>query len=163
MHSHLNQMETRVVSLHASDCVTKKSNVADVSSGNVTFTAHYEANGCSGGDGLALKGTEKWQPSSVAPSTLALSGFSRRANGGAKGLVYSSTPGRQQMIVVPAESKTASVRGSFAGKASYASQENLHGSIVASLDQVTGQPDAACKSLAGLSVVTIVSGVETLP
>jgi hypothetical protein len=45
MHSHVNQMETRVISLHASDCTTKKSNVAAVSSGNVTFTVHYEANG----------------------------------------------------------------------------------------------------------------------
>jgi hypothetical protein len=156
-------METRVISLHASDCTTKKSNVADVSSGDVTFTAHYEANGCSGGDPLALIGTETWQPSSVAPSTLVLKGFSRRASGSAKGLVYSNTPGRQQVFVVPEGSKTASVKGSFAGKSSYAVQENQHGNIVAYAAQITGQPDAACKSPAGLSVLTIVSGVETLP
>ena len=163
LHSKVKQMDTRVISLHASDCTTHKSTVADVSSGSVTFTAHYAANGCSGGDALALNGTETWQPSSVAPSILRMGGFARRANGGAKGLVYASTPGRQQVIVIPQEGKTVSVKGSFAGKASYAIQENLHGSIVAYSDLITGQPDAACKSRAGLSVTNIVSGVETLP
>ena len=98
-----------------------------------------------------------------SPLDPANGGFARRANGGAKGLVYASTPGRQQVIVIPQEGKTVSVKGSFAGKASYAIQENLHGSIMAYSDLITGQPDAACKSRAGLSVTNIVSGVETLP
>jgi hypothetical protein len=67
------------------------------------------------------------------------------------------------VIVAPAAGKTVSVRGSFAGKASYVPQENLHGSILVYTDRVTGQLDAACKSPAGLSVLNIVSGVETLP
>jgi hypothetical protein len=156
-------MITRVISLHASDCSTKNSNVADVSSGNVTFTTHYATKGCSGGDGLALSGTETWQPRSIAPSTVAAGGFVRRANGGGKGLVWSSTPGRQQVIVIPTSGKAVSVRGSFAGKASYSAQENLHGSILAYTGWTTGQPDTACKSPVGLSAVDIVSGVETLP
>ncbi len=56
-----------------------------------------------------------------------------------------------------------SVTGSFGGKASTIEQENLHGSILVYTDRITGQLDAECKSPAGLSVLNIVSGVETLP
>jgi hypothetical protein len=98
-----------------------------------------------------------------SPSTVVAEGFARRANGGASGLVYSSQPGRQQLIVLPAPGKAVSVTGSFAGKSSYIAQENQHGSILAYTDRTTGQLDAACKSLGGLSVLNIVRGAETLP
>jgi hypothetical protein len=90
-------------------------------------------------------------------------GFSRRAHGGASELVYSNEPGLQQVIVAPAAGKAVSVTGSFAGKASYVAQENQHGSILAYTDRITGQLGAQCKSPAGLSVLNIVSGVETPP
>lgn len=164
VHLHLSQTGTSVISLHASGCATKNSDVAHVSAGNLTFTTHGTVKGCSGlGQVKALRGIEKWQPSSIAPSTVVTEGFARRANGGASRLVWSSTPGRQQVIVLPAAGKAVSVTGSFAGKASTIVQENLHGSILAYTDRVTGQLDAECKSPAGLSVLNIVSGVETLP
>jgi hypothetical protein len=157
-------MVTRVISLHASACTINNSNVAHVSAGDVTFTTHNIINGCSAEQGLALSGVERWQPSSIAPSTVVAGGLARRASGGASsGLVWSSTPGRQQVLVLPAPGKAVSVTGSFAGKANAVGQENLHGSILAYTDRITGQLNAACKSLAGLSVLNIVSGVETLP
>ncbi|HYA44795.1 MAG TPA: hypothetical protein VED59_04250, partial [Acidimicrobiales bacterium] len=129
------------------------------------FTNHGEVNaGCSGlQQGRAMSGVERWQPSSIAPSTVVVEGFARRANGGAGGLVWSNTPGLQQVFVGPAGGKAVSVTGSFPGKASYAIQENLKGSIVAYTDRITGQFLAECKSPAGLAAVNIVSGVETLP
>jgi len=164
VHVRLSQRETSAISLHASACTTNNSNVAHVSAGNLTFTTHGTVTGCSGlGQGRALSGIERWQPSSIAPSTVVAEGFARRANGGASGLVWSSTPGRQQVLVLPAASKAVSVTGSFGGKASTIEQENLHGSILVYTDRITGQLDAECKSPAGLSVLNIVSGVETLP
>jgi hypothetical protein len=156
-------MITTVISFHATACTTKNSNVAHVSSGNFTYTARGRINGCQNLSGKGvLRGTETWLPSSIAPSTVVLQGLARRANGGTRGLVYANTPGRQQVIVAPA-GRAVSVTGSFPGKASYVSQENLKGSIVAYTNLTTGQPHAECKSPAGLSVMKIVSGVETLP
>ena len=166
MHMHAGQMETTVISFHASACTTKGSNVPSVSGGSVTFTTHYFAvNGCGGlaPGGGGLSGTERWQPSSIAPSTVVLHGYARRANGGAKGLVYANTPGLQQVVVAPAPGEAVSVTGSFAGKASYVVQENQQGSVLAYTDRVTGQLAAECRSSAGLSVLNIVSGVEALP
>gem|GEM_PF-2751778 len=164
IHLGLSQMETSATTLHASACTTKSSNVAHVSGGNLTFRTHGVVKGCSGlGQGEVLSGIERWQPSSIAPSTVVADGFTRRANGGASGLVYSSKPGRQQVIVLPASGKDVSVTGSFGGKASYTAQENQHGSILAYTDRITGQLDAECKSPGGLSVLNIVSGAETLP
>ena len=140
VHVRLSQRETSAISLHASACTTNNSNVAHVSAGNLTFTTHGTVTGCSGlGQGRALSGIERWQPSSIAPSTVVAEGFARRAN------------------------KAVSVTGSFGGKASTIEQENLHGSILVYTDRITGQLDAECKSPAGLSVLNIVSGVETLP
>jgi hypothetical protein len=163
MHPHRNETVTRVISLQASACTTTNSNVAHVSGGQLTIATRSTIEGCSAEEGLAISGVERWQPSSIAPSTVVTEGFTRRANGGASGLVYSNAPGRQQVIVAPAPGKAVSVTGSFAGKASYVAQEDLHGSIVAYTDRITGQLDAQCKSLAGLSVLNIISGVETLP
>ena len=163
MHSGVNAMETRAISLQVSACTTKNSNVAHVSGGNLTVTARSAVEGCSAEETEVLTGVERWQPSSIAPSTVTVEGFARRANAGAKGLVYSNTPGLQQLIVVPAAGKSVSVRGSFAGKTSYISQENLRGSILAYTDRITGQLHAECKALAGLSLLSFVSGVETLP
>lgn len=160
----VDQVVEIVLSFHASACTTRSSNVALVNRGNMTLRARGPVHGCSVAEGqLLLSGTERWQPGTIAPSTVIAEGITRRANGGASGLVFSSTPGRQQVIVAPAAGKTMSVRGSFAGKASYVSQENLDGSILAYTDLVTGQLDAECKSPAGISVLNVVSGVETLP
>lgn len=155
---------TTVISFHASACTTKNSNVTHVSSGNFIDTTRSRIDGCQNvGGNSVLKGTETWLPSSIAPSTVVLEGLARRANGGTSGLMYASTPGRQQVIVAPAAGHAVSVTGSFPGKASYVAQENLQGSIVAYTNLTTGQPHAECKSPAGLAVMKIVSGVETLP
>ena len=163
VHWRLSQAETSVISVHASACTTSNSNVAHVSGGNLTFTSQGTSGGCSGlEEGKTLTGIERWQPSSIAPSSVVMEGFTRRANG-ASGLVYSNAPGRQQVIVLPAPGKEVSVTGSFAGKASYVAQEDQQGSILAYTDLITGQPVAKCKSPGGLSVMYIVSGVEALP
>lgn len=159
--THVDQNDTRVVSVHVSACTTKNSNVAHVSGGSLTVTLHGPVQGCSAEERGLLTGTERWHPSSIAPSTAAWEGYTDRG-AGAAGLVYSNG-GLDKVIVAPAPGNSVSVTGSFAGKASYAAQENLHGSIVAYTDQTDRQFRAECGSVAGIAEVNFVSGVETLP
>lgn len=157
------QMDTSVFSLHASDCTTKGSNVARVSGGSLSITNRDVVVGCSGLlNSKLITATERWQPSSVAPSNLFSEEWTQRGNGGAKGLLYSNGP-LEQVMVFPAPGNAFWATGSFAGRVSYSVAENLHGSIIAYTNRTFTQLRDECNSVAGLSGFDIVSGVETVP
>ena len=163
----LRQKDTITISVVAADCKTHDSNLKFVAGGALTVKSTTMVDGIPFEGGLPLKGTETWKaPSAIAPSEVVLSGYSERANGGTQGLVFTSSKPQGRVIVLPAGGNSVSVAGSFAGKASYPNQENLHGSVVAYLNSMTGHTGCrltkTCQSVT-VSRVSIVQGVETLP
>ncbi|MGD0219944.1 MAG: hypothetical protein ABSC73_05725 [Acidimicrobiales bacterium] len=157
------QKDTLTISVDVGGCKTLHSNVAHVAGGKLTLTVSTVVHGCPvGGVGADLTGTETWQPSSIAPSKVVSQDYTSRAYTGGKGLVYTSKTSGILVIVFPAPGNSFSVTGSFAGKAHYHPQENLDGSLIAYTNIMTGAfRTKECKT--GISTVSIVHGVETLP
>jgi hypothetical protein len=163
----LRQKDTITVTVVAGDCKTHDSNVNFVAGGTLTVKSTAMVDGIPFGGGFPLTGAETWKaPSAIAPSEVVLSGYSERANGGTQGLVFTSSKPQGRVMVMPAGGNSVSVAGSFAGKASYPNQENLHGSVVAYLNSLTGHTGCrltkTCQSVT-VSRASIVRGVETLP
>jgi hypothetical protein len=159
------QKDTLTISVNVAGCKTQHSNVAHVTGGKLTLKVTTMVHGCPGGGiGADLKGTETWLGSSIAPSQVVSEDYNSRTFTGDKTLVFSGKkhPGLL-VIIFPAAGNSFSVTGSFAGKASFPIAENLHGSLIAYTNWVTGALHSqACNTL-GISSVNIVHGTETLP
>lgn len=163
----LRQKDTITITVRAGACKTHNSNVKFVAGGTLTLKVTTMVDGIPFEMGLPLTGTETWEtPSAIAPSEVVSSGYSERANGGAQGLVYTSSKPQVRVIVLPGGGGSFSATGSFAGKASYPNQEDLHGAVVAYTNSMTGHTGCrltkTCKSVT-VSGVSIVQGIETLP
>jgi len=159
------QKVTATLSVSVAGCKTQHSNVAHVTGGKLTLKVTTMVHGCPGdGIGANLTGTESWLGSSIAPSQVVSEDYNSRVSTGGKTLVFhdKNTSGLL-VIIFPAAGNSFSVTGSFAGKASYPSEENLHGSLIVYTNWLTGplHPDA-CKTT-GISSINIVRGTETLP
>jgi hypothetical protein len=159
------QKVTLTVSVDVAGCKTQHSNVAHVAGGKLTLKVTTMVHGCPGdGIGADLTGTETWLGSPIAPSKVVSDDYSSRVFAGGEGLVFHNKNTAGILVfILPAAGDSFSVTGSFAGKASYPSAENLHGSLIAYTNWLTGPLHAQeCKTV-GISSVNIVRGTETLP
>ena len=140
--------ETTNISLQATDCTTKGSNVAHVTSGTAVTVEKLSTNGCTSllSSTMALKLTVQWKPASVKASLVTFSAY--MAAEGAAGSAGFDFPGPGGKV---------KVSGSFAGTDAGASSK----ATVLTTEPVK-QLIAACSSAAGLASIPITSGSATL-
>ncbi len=138
--------ETQVITVHASGCSTKGSNVKRVASGTLVVTLQRPSNSCVGLLFTQLpKGTGTWKPSSIHRTTASFSGF---------GFVYATSG--DVGITVPNKGGSSTVTGSFAGR-----DRGRRSTATIYTNMTPDQFRNACLSPAGLSRQLIVSGVAT--
>lgn len=156
---------TLTVAIHASDCSTSHSDVAHVSGGNLTVVSHRATNGCGKLQSGQTAGTstEKWLPSSIAPTHVSYSAVYTGFNG--------PRPSNEQADV-GLWSGTVQVAGIARGvafglviaKGSFAMgtpSESMAG-IVMSTSTTLTEFRTACLSPAGLNQLSVVTGSEKL-
>ena len=126
-----------------SACTTSGSNVSQVHSGDVTATLSVPSNDCAG---LLMSkpvtADVSWQPTSVHPSHVELSGYS-----------IGVSPSNGGGFILPNHGGTVHVSGSFAGSDNGASST---AAIYSS--QTAAQLIGECGSSSGLSSITASSG-----
>jgi hypothetical protein len=136
--------ETQVFSFKASHCTTTHSNVKHVTGGSVTAVLHRPTNSCV--DLLSSEpsaGTGQWTPKTIHSTSATFSGYTPVTNShGDAGFTIPNTGG------------TARVKGSFAG-----ANHGATSRATIYINMTTSQFVAACKSAAGLSRQSIISGV----
>jgi hypothetical protein len=139
--------ETLKIALHASDCTTSQSNVAQVTGATAQATSKSGTNGCESlAMTRALSVTVHWTPSTITPSVVSFSGFSPGESAtGALGFTF------------PGSDSTAKTTGSFAG-----SDNGASSTAAAYTAQGTTQLVAACSTPAGIASIPISSGHVTL-
>jgi hypothetical protein len=139
--------ESTAISLSASGCVTKGSNVATVATGAGSATISGTTNSCTNLlNPRALTVDITWSPSTIRPSVLTFSGYAP-----------STGPSNGEGFILPAPKGTAKVTGSFAG-----SDQGAASTAATYSGQTATQLLAACGSSAGLPSIQVTSGNLTL-